>query len=79
MTVPGKRKASTDSILKGPTRELTKLRQMGLTDHAVMTYVARLQEGQPRERVFGALIQGRALSEEQKQFVREVLDRLIAG
>ena len=69
-------KISAEEILKDPTGEIAKLRKMGITDFAIITYVVRVHEGQSRKRALDALLQGRdSLTEEQRQFVRGVLNR----
>lgn len=69
-------KISAEEILKDPTGEIAKLRKMGITDFAIITYVVRVHEGQSKKRALDALLQGRdSLTEEQRQFVRGVLNR----
>jgi hypothetical protein len=72
--MPGS-KISAEEILKDPTGDIAKLRKMGITDFAIITYVVRVQEGQSKMIALDALLQGRHLTEEQKQFVRAVLNR----
>lgn len=69
------REPRAEQILKDPTGEIAKLRKMGITDYAIITYVVRVREGQSRERALRALLQGRRLNEEQKQSVRAILSR----
>ena len=77
--MPGKKNESTKEILKDTTGDIARLRKMGITDYAIITYVVRVQEGQPKDKALRALLQGRAsLTDEQKQFVRTVLDRFPA-
>lgn len=72
-----KRAVSAEELLKDPTGEIARLRKMGITDYAIITYVVRVLDGQSREQALSALLEGRgSLSEEQKQFVRTVLSRL---
>jgi hypothetical protein len=49
---------------------------MGITDFAIITYIVRVQDGQPRDEALRGLLQGRSLSAEQELFVRVVLDRI---
>ncbi len=71
----GKSKLPIQQFLQDPTGEVAKLRKLGITDFAIMTYLVRLQEGQPPDQAFEALIAGRSLTEEQKQTARAVLRR----
>ena len=65
-----------DELLKDPSGDIAKLRKIGITDYAVMTYLVRTREGKSREEAMRALLQGRSLSGEQLEFVRGVLERL---
>lgn len=71
----GKSKLPIQQFLQDPTGEVAKLRKLGITDFAIMTYLVRLQEGQVPDQAFEALIAGRSLTEEQKQTARRVLRR----
>ncbi len=71
----GKSKRPIREFLQDPTGEVSKLRKLGITDFAIMTYLVRVQEGQAPDQAFDALIAGRSLTEEQKQSVRAVLVR----
>lgn len=68
-------KISLEEILKDPTGEIAKLRKMGITDFAIITYIVRVHEGQSKKRALDALLHGRDLTEEQSQFVRVALNR----
>ena len=70
-----KKDDSTEEILKDPSGDIAKLRKMGITDYAIITYVVRVQEGKPRDAALRALLQGRSLSSTQVEFVRTVLDK----
>jgi hypothetical protein len=48
---------------------------MGITDYAIITYIVRVQDGQPKDAALRALLSGRHLTFEQSEFVRTVLDR----
>ena len=72
--MPPKQPRSTDDILKDPTGDIAKLRKLGITDHAIIAYVVHVQEGQPKDKALGALLQGRSLTEEQIALVRNVLN-----
>jgi hypothetical protein len=71
-----KRTDSAEEILKDKTGDIAKLRKMGITDFAIITYVVRVQDGQPKEVALRGLLQGRSLNAEQDLFVRTVLDRI---
>jgi hypothetical protein len=71
----GKSKSPIREFLKDPSGDIARLRKLGITDFAIMTYLVRVQEGQPHEQAFDALIAGRSLAEDQKQTVRNVLSR----
>jgi hypothetical protein len=70
-----KRSDSAEEILKDKTGAIARLRKLGITDFAIITYVVRVQDGQPKDEALRGLLQGRSLSEEQVQFVRTVLER----
>lgn len=63
-------------ILKDSTGDIAKLRRLGITDSALMTFLVRVRDGQPRDQAMKALLNGRSLSREDKDLVRAVLDRL---
>jgi len=71
----GRSKLPIQQFLQDPTGDVAKLRKLGITDFAIMTYLVRLQEGQPPDQAFEALIAGRSLTAEQKQTARAVLSR----
>ena len=71
-----KRTDSTEEILKDQTGDIAKLRELGITDFAIITYVVRVQDGQPKEEALRALLLGRSINAEQELFVRTVLDRV---
>jgi len=56
--------------------DFAKLRLLGITKHAIYTFVRRVQEGQSKASALNGVLQGRTLDEEQLQYVRSVLDRL---
>ena len=66
---------SADEFLKDPSGDVAKLRGMGITDFAIITYLVRVNEGQSKESALRGLLQGRSLSGEQQLFVRLVLER----
>lgn len=68
--------SSAEEFLKDPSGDIAKLRKMGVTDFAVITYMVRVSEGTPKAQAQHALLQGRSLSKEQADFVRGVLERL---
>jgi hypothetical protein len=68
---------SAEQVLKDP--EIGKVRKMGITDYAVVTYVVRVQQGTAKEVALQGLLQGRSLTGEQIALVRSVLDRFIIG
>lgn len=70
-----KRSDSAEEILKDKTGDIAKLRKMGITDFAIITYLVRVQEGQPKEKALHGLMLGRSINPEQELFVRTVLDR----
>jgi len=64
-----------DEFLQDPTGDIGKIRELGITDFAIVTYLVRVQEGKSQERAFRALVQGRSLTESQLKVVRAVLRR----
>lgn len=70
-----KKHESAEEILRDPSGEIAKLRKMGITDYAIITYVVRVQEGHPKETALQALLRGRSLTNRQAEQVRAVLDR----
>jgi hypothetical protein len=70
-----KRTDSAGEILKDPSGDIAKIRKMGITDFAIITYFVRVQDGQSKEAALRGLLLGRSLMEDQAQFVRDVLDR----
>lgn len=69
-----------ENFLKDPTGEITRLRKLGITDHAIITYVVRVREGRSKEKALRALLLGRSsLTEEQKQVVQNILHNLPIG
>lgn len=74
MSAGKKRLVSAEAILQDPNGDLARLRKLGITDYAIITYVVRVLDGQPRSGALHALLRGRpSLSEEQQEFVRGVL------
>ena len=71
-----KRTDSTEEILKDKTGDIAKLRKMGITDFAIITYVVRVQDGQSKEEALRGLLLGRSLSGEQELLVRAALNRI---
>jgi hypothetical protein len=67
---------STDDFLKDPTGDITKLRAMGITNFAIISYMVHVREGQSKSAALAALLAGRHLTPEQVEFVRGALDRL---
>ena len=66
-------------ILNDPTGDIAKVRGTGVSETAIMAYIVDLHKGHTKERAFRALLQGRDLTPEQRQFTGEVLDRLAAS
>jgi hypothetical protein len=56
--------------------DVSRMRFLGITKHAVATYVLRVQSGWSKESAIKALLFGRRLAAEEVRFVRSVLDRL---
>jgi len=56
--------------------DISRMKLLGITKYAVVTYVLRVQGGWPKEAAIKALLQGRRLVSEDVRFVRSVLDRL---
>ncbi len=78
--MPGEQKLPTEKPLREAREsDIAALRKMAITDFAVDTYLARVQAGEPREEALDALLQGRSLSEEQRQLVRVILRYLSNG
>ena len=67
---------SADDILQDPSGEIAQLRNMGITNSAIVAYVKRIREGKNHEEALLALLRGRSLDNRQVAFVREVLERL---
>ena len=55
---------------------ISRMRLLGITKYAVVTYVLRIQGGWSKESAIRALLQGRRLASDEIRFVRSVLDRL---
>jgi hypothetical protein len=70
-----KKTDSAEEILKDPSGDIAKIRKMGITEFAIITYIVRVQGGQSKEAALNGLLLGRSLTEHQAQFVRGVLDR----
>ena len=68
-----KRYDSADDFLRDPTGDIAKLRKMGITDYAIITYAVRVQEGKSTEDALQGLLFGRSLMPAQIAFVRRVL------
>lgn len=71
-----KRTDSAEEILKDKTGDIAKLRKIGITDFAIITYIVRVQDGLSREEALRGLLEGRSLSPEQVLLVRAVLERI---
>jgi hypothetical protein len=56
--------------------DIGRMRLLGITNYAVVTYVLRVQGGWSKESAMQALLQGRTLDSDEVRFVRSVLDRL---
>ena len=56
--------------------DIGRMRLLGITNYAVVTYVLRVQSGWSKESATQALLQGRTLDSDEVRFVRSVLDRL---
>ena len=56
--------------------DISRMRLLGITKYAVVTYVLRVQGGWSKESAIRALLLGRRLAAEEVRFVRSVLDRL---
>jgi hypothetical protein len=68
--------AQRDGILNDPQGEIAKLKEMGITEHAILTYIVRVGDGHPREKALEALIAGRNLSNSQIDLVRSALQHI---
>jgi hypothetical protein len=66
---------SAEELLKDP--DIAKIRKMGITDYAIITYVVRVQQGADAELALRGLLYGRSLTEEQIALVRRVVSRFI--
>ncbi len=71
-----KRIDSAEEILKGKAGEIARLRELGITEFAIITYVLRVRDGQSKEEALRGLLLGRSLNADQELYVRAVLDRL---
>ena len=72
--MPDKKKyESAEDFLTDPTGDIAKLRKMGITDYAIVTYVVRVQEGKSAEEALRGLLFGRSLTRAEIEFVRRVL------
>lgn len=56
--------------------DISRMRLLGITKYAVVTYVLRIQGSWSKESAIRALLQGRRLASDEIRFVRSVLDRL---
>jgi hypothetical protein len=56
--------------------DISRMRLLGITKYAVVTYVLRVQGGWSKESAIRALLIGRKLAAEEVRFVRSVLERL---
>jgi hypothetical protein len=56
--------------------DISRMRLLGITKYAVVTYVLRVQSGSSKESAIKALLLGRRLRNDEVRFVRSVLDRL---
>ena len=70
-----KKVESAEEVLKDP--DIAKIRKMGITDYAIVTFVVRVQQGTAKEVALRGLLHGRSLTGEQIALVRSVLDRFI--
>jgi len=68
--------SSAEDLLKRSVADIDKLRKMGITDFAVITYAMLLKSGQSHEDALQDLLRGRSLTEEQTEFVRSVLRKI---
>lgn len=71
-----KRTDSAEEFLKDKTGDIAKLRKMGITDFAIITYVVRIQDGYTKKQALRGLLQGRSLNAEQELFVCAVMERI---
>lgn len=70
-----KRVDSAEEVLKDP--DIAKVRKMGITDYAIVTYVGRVRQGVAKEAALDGLLQGRSLTDEQIALVQSILDRFV--
>lgn len=74
--MPGTRILSAADLFPRAIDDIHRLRNLGITDHAIVTYVNRVREGRPEDVAFRGLLHGRSLNRQQIQLVRAVLTRL---
>ena len=75
-TMSPQKYSSAEDFLKDPRGDIQKMRALGITNFAIITYMVHVREGQNRSAALDALLAGRHLTPEQVEFVRGVLERL---
>ena len=68
--------SSAEDLLRGAVADIDKLRKMGITDFAIITYAMLLKSGETHEYALDDLLRGRSLTDEQIQYVRTVLRQI---
>lgn len=68
--------SSAEDLLRGAVADIDKLRKIGITDFAIITYAMLLKSGQTHEYALEDLLRGRSLTGEQIEFVRNVLRQI---
>jgi hypothetical protein len=68
--------SSAEDLLKDSVDDINRLRRLGISDFAVITYAMLLKWGATHEYALNDLLRGRSLTEEQIQFVGTVLRRI---
>ena len=68
-----KRHDSAEEILRDKTGDIAKLRKLGITDFAIITYMVRVADGKSRDEALRGLLVGRSLTRDEVEFVRRVI------
>ena len=67
----------TRDVLQKFTNELASLRDIGITDFALLNFVVRAQEGHSRNEAVRELLEGRTLTQQERDLVLAMLQRLV--
>jgi len=56
--------------------ELIQLKDLGLTEHAILVYLVTVHKGKAEQKALDVLLRGRTLNSDQVELVRALLTRL---